>query len=74
MKTVTRGLLTREVRDEQVARHISNGWQLVGKEVAVKAVLTMPKKNTEETPAVEVVDDSEQGDIKEATLKGELNV
>ena len=73
MKTVTKGLLTREVRDNQVDRHISNGWQIVGKQAEVKAVLVAPKKNTEETPAVEVVA-SEQGDIKEATLKGELNV
>lgn len=57
MKQVKKNNVVREVRDNQVERHVRNGWTLI----------SQTKKNTEETPAVEVVA-SEQGEY-EANLK-----
>lgn len=55
---VTKQGRTREIRDNQLERHLRNGWHKVEQEV--KAVLTKPKKDTEDAPAVDT--ESEQGE------------
>lgn len=64
---VTKNGLVREVRENQVERHVRNGWTVVNDEkIILKPV--KPKKNTEDTPAVEDVT-SEQGEFD--TSEGE---
>lgn len=66
IKVAKRGMV-REIRSNQLERYLANGWTQVD-EGKVSAVLKPRVKNTEETPAVEVIA-SEQGDNDEANLK-----
>jgi hypothetical protein len=60
-----KGDRTKEVADHEVSGQLKNGWAVKGE---IKAVLRPVKKNTEDTPAVEVFA-SEQGENDEANLK-----
>lgn len=65
MITMHKGGRTKQVDEGDVIGQIKNGWSI---QEEVRAVLRAPKKNTEDTPAVEVVA-SEQGENDEANLK-----
>lgn len=70
MKKVEKKGIIREVRDEQVNRHINNGWLVIDDEKLVVKKAS-PKKDAEDTPAVEEVS-SEQGDITDEEKGDEL--
>lgn len=67
MKQVKKGNVVREVRDNQVERHLQNGWTLDSGKIVLKPV--KPKQNAEDAPAVEDVS-SEQGETNET--QGEI--
>lgn len=69
MKLEKRGII-REVRDNQVDRHLANGW-LVIDDTKLEVKKAPSKKNAEHTPAVED-SSSEQGDITEENKGDEL--
>lgn len=71
MVTMTKLGKTKQVPEHDVKGQVKNGWVVAHSDVEITAVLRKPKKNTEDTPAVEEIS-SEQGDNDDAN-EGEIN-